>query len=95
MKKVTKPLRVKDLSVEDREALDAVLNADQSSKTAPGGCHLARQVLHKYDLPATDPISRRFCQLISRGRLINGAREHQTPHYEVSEVYTKALQRTH
>jgi hypothetical protein len=89
-----KQLRVKDLSVEDREALDAVMKADKSSKTAPGGCHLARQVLHNHTIDMKDPISRRFCQLIARGWLVNKAREHQTPHYEVSEVYTQSLQRS-
>jgi hypothetical protein len=89
-----KNLKVKDLSVEDREVLDAVLKASESSKTASGGCHLARQVLHQPDLRMTDPISRRFCQLISRGWLINKAREYQMPHYEVSTVYTESLQRT-
>jgi hypothetical protein len=94
LKKVTKPEQVKDLSLEDKEVLDAVLDADESSKTASGGCHLARQVFHMPNLPATDPLSRRVCQLISRKWLVNNVAEPGMPHYEVSVVYTKALQRT-
>ena len=93
MKKVTQSLRVKDLSTEDREVLDAVLNADQSSKTAPGGCHLARQVFHKPKLLSTDPLSRRVCQLIARKWLVNGVAEPGMPHYEVAKEYILALQR--
>jgi len=95
VKKVTKPLRVKDLSAEDRAVLDKILKAEQSSKTACGGFHLARQVEHNYDLQRSDELSQRYNRLIREHWIVPGVpgQVGGLVHYEVAAAYTQALQR--